>query len=48
MSCEAEKNDFTVYILQQNRVVGTNADGISLNGIYDYYVFKLKLNLLPL
>lgn len=43
-SCESEKNYFTVYILQQNTVVGTNADWISLTGIYVVCVFKFNRN----
>lgn len=32
-SCGADKNDFTLRILRENTVVGTNVDWISLCGI---------------
>lgn len=46
-SCGAGKNDFTLRILWENTVVGTNVDWISLCGICGIPL-KLKRSLIPL
>lgn len=43
VSHEAEETDFTVYILQQNTVVGTNVDWVSRNGIYGLLCFQSEI-----